>query len=481
MAQWVQGKTAMARSDASRPIKIAVEHTVLRPDRSFFDYGCGRGGDVSWLESYGWRARGWDPVHRPRTRRTKSDTVGLTYVLNVIEDPQERRRTLASAWELTTSVLVVSARLTDERDQAHSRPRSDGWVTGRGTFQKFFDHLELGGFIQNVTGVEPVPAAPGVYYVFRQPFEREAFISRRYALRAPAPYQRKSDQAFIENRELLNELIEFFARHGRLPRRDELTNHEVVVDKFGSIAKAFRVIEVVTDRDEWIALSGRRRIDLLVYLALKLLDGPFRMSDLSPTSQQDVRAHFGSLKAALAQSTRLLFGVGIPSNIDLACRSSTVGKVTPNALYVHLDAYEYLPAILKVYEGCARRIVGDIESATLFKLFRTKKQVSYLSYPEFDRKAHPALAKSETIDLTSLTYRRISYEKYENRPILHRKELFIARSDTRWQLFSDLSTKEEALGLLKNSESIGSEIQWQERLVSHGVTINGHSLSESKV
>jgi DNA phosphorothioation-associated putative methyltransferase len=148
---------------------------------------------------------------------------------------------------------------------------------------------------------------------------------------------------------------------------------------------------------------------------------------------------------------------------------------------VHLDAYEYLPAILKVYEGCARRIVGDIESATLFKLFRTKKQVSYLSYPEFDRKAHPALAKSETIDLTSLTYRRISYEKYENRPILHRKELFIARSDTRWQLFSDLSTKEEALGLLKNSESIGSEIQWQERLVSHGVTINGHSLSESKV
>lgn len=85
MAQWVQGKTAMARSDASRPIKIAVEHTVLRPDRSFFDYGCGRGGDVSWLKNSGWRARGWDPVHRPRTRRTKSDTVGLTYVLNVIE------------------------------------------------------------------------------------------------------------------------------------------------------------------------------------------------------------------------------------------------------------------------------------------------------------------------------------------------------------------------------------------------------------
>ena len=124
MAQSAQGKTAMARSDASRPIKIAVEHAVLRPDRSFFDYGCGRGGDISWLESSGWRARGWDPAHRPRARRTKSETVGLTYVLNVIEDLQERRQSLASAWELTTSVLIVSARLTDERDQAHSRPRS---------------------------------------------------------------------------------------------------------------------------------------------------------------------------------------------------------------------------------------------------------------------------------------------------------------------------------------------------------------------
>jgi len=468
MAQWAQGKTAMARSDASRPIKIAVEHKVLRPDRSFFDYGCGRGGDISWLQGSGWRARGWDPVHRPRTRRTKADTVGLTYVLNVIEDRQERRRTLASAWELTTSVLVVSARLTDERDHAHSRPRSDGWVTSRGTFQKFFDHLELGGFIQNVIGVEPVPAAPGVYYVFRHPFEREAFISQRYALRAPAPYQRKSDQAFIENRELLNELIEFFARHGRLPRSDELMNHEVVVDKFGSIARAFRVIEVVTDRDEWIALAGRRRVDLLVYLALKLLDGPFRMSDLSPTSQQDVRAHFGSLKTAIAQSTRLLFGVGILSNIDLACRSSTVGKVTPNALYVHLDAYEYLPAILKVYEGCARRILGDVPQATIIKLGRTEKKVSYLRYPTFDIDAHPGLTSSDVVDLADVSYRVFKYQSGGAQPILHRKELFLHASDPRRSRFAETTRLEEEQGLYADTRTIGTRAGWHAVIESLG-------------
>ncbi|WP_274535106.1 hypothetical protein [Streptomyces sp. CB02460] len=41
----------------------------------------------------------------------------LTDVLNAIEDPAERRRTLLEAWELASSVLVVSARLRWERNQ----------------------------------------------------------------------------------------------------------------------------------------------------------------------------------------------------------------------------------------------------------------------------------------------------------------------------------------------------------------------------
>ena len=462
MPKRAQGLTAMARTDASRPIKIAVEHGVLRPDRDFFDYGCGRGADVRWLKSSGWRARGWDPVHLPRARRTSSATVAITYVLNVIEDLEERRETLVSAWALAEKVLVVSARLTDERDQAHSRPRSDGWVTSRGTFQKFFEHLELGGFIQNVTGVEPVPAAPGVYYVFREPSEREVFISRRYALRAPAPYQRKCDQSFIENRELLDELIEFFARHGRLPQKQEIASFSEVVRKFGSIARAFRVIEVATDRDEWVALSGRRRVDLLVYLALKLLDGPFRMNDLPPASQFDVRSHFGSLKSAMPLAQRLLFGVGKLSNIDLACRSSIVGKVTPSALYVHVDAYEHLPAILKVYEGCARRLLGDVPQATIIKLGRSEKKVSYLRYPTFDTEDHPGLDSSDVIDLASTSHRVLKYRKGDTQPILHRKELFIHKSDSRAASFAAVTRSEEQLGLYSATSLIGTRGGWNQ-------------------
>jgi len=480
MAVRVQGNTAMARVDASRPIRIALEHRVLKPELSFFDYGCGRGGDVEWLMRKGWKAKGWDPIHRPRTRRSVTETVALTYVLNVIESAAERRAALADAWRLTASILIVSARLIDERDQAHSRPRGDGWTTTRGTFQKFFDHLELGGFIQNVTGVEPVPAAPGVYYVFKRSFERESFVSRRYSLRAPAPYQRKSDQAFIANRELLNELIEFFARHGRLPRSEEISTGTQVIQKFGSLAKAFRAVEVVTDHDEWLALSARRRVDLLVYLALKLLDGEYRMSDLAPISQNDVRAHFGSLKTALLTARRLLFGVGNTQNIDLACRSSSVGKLTPTALYVHIDAYEHLPAILKVFEGCARRLLGEVEEATLIKLYRTGKGVSYLAYPDFDRVAHPSLRRSDVVDLVDLRHSVRTYLDGPTSPILHRKETFIHKSDSRWERFSAVTRQEEEIGLLGKNVMIGLRHQWDALLLERGAVIDGHSITVSQ-
>lgn len=471
-----QGNTAITRIEPSRPLRIAIEHRVVRPERSFFDYGCGRGGDIKWLQRLGWRARGWDPVHRPSARRVNAETVALTYVLNVIESETERRLALEKAWKLANVVLIVSARLAEERDESHSRPRSDGWVTSRGTFQKFFEHLELGGFVQSVTGVEPVPAAPGIYYVFKRFLDREAFVSRRYSLRAPAPYQRKSDQKFVENRELLDELIEFFASHGRLPRDAEISSTGSLIAKFGSLAKAFRLVEVVTDRGEWLALSARRRVDLLVYLSLKLLDGPFRMSDLAPASQNDVRSHFGSLKAAMVNARRLLFGVGDVRNIDLACRSSSVGKLTPTALYIHVDAYEHLPAILKVYEGCARRLFGEFDGATLIKLYRTEKKVSYLAYPTFDSDPHPALRRSDLVDLMDLRLATRNYSEGPSSPILHRKEAFLHKSDHRWDAFDVLSRQEEAAELLGVGEAIGLRHQWDGLLARKGFTIRGHEL-----
>lgn len=472
--------TAMSRDEASRPVRLAVEHGVLSPSRPFLDLGCGRGADVGWLLEQGWKAKGWDPVHRPTTRRTKTETVGLTYVVNVIEDHLERERTLREAWDLTLGVLIVSARLTDERDTAHVRPFRDGWMTTRGTFQRFYDHVELGEWIKCTVGVDPVAAAPGTYYVFRRRSEREAFQAQRYQHRVPAPGIRKSDRAYVEHRELLEQLISFFVGHGRLPVVAELDRGGELVQQFGSVAKAFRVIETVTDRAEWLNLADRRRVDLLVYLALRFLDGDYRMADLAPQTQRDVRAHFGALASAQENARKVLFGVGQLDNIGIACRSSLVGKLTPSALYVHVDALAYIPAVLKVYEGCARRIVGAIPDANVVKLHRDVKQVSYLSYPKFDDDPHPSLVRSDVVSLSDLRHSTRHYRDADSAPILHRKELFLHGTDARAEVFAALTAEEIAAGLYADPARIGIRHMWQQLLRDNALTFDGHRLIVSR-
>ena len=59
-------RTAISRTDYSRPIKVALADGLIRPEVSVLDYGCGRGDDVRHLGLRGVRSRGWDPapLHR---------------------------------------------------------------------------------------------------------------------------------------------------------------------------------------------------------------------------------------------------------------------------------------------------------------------------------------------------------------------------------------------------------------------------------
>jgi hypothetical protein len=59
-------KTAMTRYELSKPVRTLLEYGQMRIGDSFFDYGCGQGADVNGLRSLGYRAEGFDPVHRPR-------------------------------------------------------------------------------------------------------------------------------------------------------------------------------------------------------------------------------------------------------------------------------------------------------------------------------------------------------------------------------------------------------------------------------
>ena len=122
-------KTAIQRWSLSRPVALALEDGLLSTKTTFFDYGCGRGGDLQRLHKMGVPVSGWDPAFFPDEERTPADVVNLGYVVNVIEDPEERAVALCAAWELAQKLLIVSARLQWEARTLVGDFQGDGIVT----------------------------------------------------------------------------------------------------------------------------------------------------------------------------------------------------------------------------------------------------------------------------------------------------------------------------------------------------------------
>jgi len=473
-------KTALERKDLSRPVRQAIRDGVLQEELRILDYGCGRGGDVRRLRKRGFEVTGWDPVHAPRGSQPPSDIVNLGYVVNVIEDPLERTETLQKAWSLAEGVLIVSARLThDKRRCQETEDFEDGVLTGTGTFQKFFTQSELSAWIASSLETPGIPAAPGIVYVFRDDADKERFLVRRYGRRLSQPRQLISYEKYEKHQSLLQPLSEFFSQRGRLPQPEELSNSPDLTEIFGSLPMAFDVVRRATDAKAWKEISAARRDDLLVYLALSRLSGRPVLSKLPPELQLDIRAHFGAYTRACKEADALLFSAGDKDCISAACRASKVGKQTPTALYVHVDALPLLDPVLRVYEGCTRTFLGTVEDANILKLHRVKAQISYLCYPEFERDPHPAAFDTIVVNLDEF---RIFYRRYadsDNPPILHRKEELVAPDHPDRAKFARLTVQEESKGLYADTDAIGFRSHWEALLQGKGLRLRGHRLCKA--
>ena len=174
--------------------------------------------------------------------------------------------------------------------------------------------------------------------------------------------------------------------------------------------------------------------------------------------------------------SQLLFSLGHLGVVDTAYKKSTVGKLTPSALYVHRSAISETSRVLRLYEGCARGYLGRIEGANIVKLHHRKPMVSYLSYPEFDKSRHPPLAWALTVHLQTFHERWRNYMFSENRPILRRKELFVSPDYPAYRKFKRLSGIEERKGLYRDTQRIGFENGWNAVLAQKGHCLKGHRL-----
>ena len=469
-------KAAIIRTDLSRPVKTAVESGILKEGCSFFDYGCGHGGDVQRIADLGYQSKGWDPYFRAETEKEPSSVVNLGYVLNVIENAEERKAALQEAWKLTERALIVSTQVMLDYLGGNAVAYGDGVITKRNTFQKVFQQEELKQYIDSSLGVDSIPAGLGIYVVFRAEQDAEAFRASRFHSRRSTPRIQIRSKSFEEYQELLKPLTEFVAERGRLPYRGELPQEKSITSELGSITRAFKLIVDASSREEWDQLIERRKQDLLLYIALSKFGKRPRIGSLSTELQSDIKAFFGSYKTACTKADEILFSLGQPGVIAKTCQGSKIGKKLPDALYVHISAMDELDLILRLFEGCACRTVGRMDGATLVKFHIDKPYISYLFYPTFDSDPHPALESSARIDLRDLHVKYSDYTESSNPPVLHRKETFVSKSYPLYDQFAELTAEEESLGLLKDGSTIGTHKGWLERLQQHGVKFDGHKI-----
>ncbi|MFD6294187.1 DNA phosphorothioation-associated putative methyltransferase [Streptomyces sp. NPDC060235] len=462
-------RTAIGRVALSVPARQALADRQLIPERTILDYGCGRGGDVAALERLECQVAGWDPYYRSDTRLEASDVVLLTYVLNVIEDPAERRRTLLQAWDLTSTLLVVSARLIWERTKLRGEEFGDGILTSRRTFQHLFAAGELRRYVEEVTGARVVAAAPGVVYAFRDDGARLAYLAHRVV--PDAEWMASKDTASA-----VSALVDFVERRGRPPRIEEMPRTVAELLAHLKPAELRRLVRDGADAYRVEAAARQSTLNTLLYLALELFNGRGPFGSLTVGLQQDVRTFFASYKEACRRADRLLLKLRDDRYVRGAMNASAAGKVTPTALYVHRRALERIPTVLRLYEHCASVAAGRPAQWTVAKLKHEGRAVSWLNYPDFDRDPHPRIESSYVVDLQTLEASHLSYAQSSNRPLLHRKHEFLAVDDPDAVRYQKLTEAEVRAGLYTHPHLIGTENGWEAELVRCGRRLRGHRL-----
>src|SRR5262249_2199927 len=145
---------------------------------------------------------------------------------------------------------------------------------------------------------------------------------------------------------------------------------QAVIERFGSLKRAFAAIQRITGLETWEDIARRRSEDLLVYLALSRFGKRPLFSQLPLTLQRDMKTFFGSYTKACAEADELLFMAGDATAIDETCKRSAVGKLLPDDLYVHRSALDSLEPVLRIYEGCGRAYLGEVEGANVIKIHR---------------------------------------------------------------------------------------------------------------
>ena len=147
-----------------------------------------------------------------------------------------------------------------------------------------------------------------------------------------------------------------------------------------------------------------------------------------------------------------------------------VGKLVRGALYVHRDAMGALAKdVLSIIDEAV-----VIASAAHWNVARVKKHVvGLLEYEDFDAAAFPRLIASTRVNVATGEHARTDFSRSANPLILHRKEQLVMPDDPRAGRWAETTRKLVERGLFKNSQAIGRQGAWNERLSQAGLAAFG--------
>jgi DNA phosphorothioation-associated putative methyltransferase len=423
----VRHRTAIIRRDLSQPVQMLVSHRIVTESTTVLDYGCGQGDDVAALAAGGFQAFGWDPHFAPNSPRCPADVVNLGFVLNVIEDRHERAETLLAAYGFARRALSIAVMPLGKYTFDGLKPYGDGYVTARGTFQKYFAQQELRDFIAQALGEAPVAFAPGIFVVFRdKELEQEVLLKRQaraivrpVGLRPPERERRAlpvRPELAERIRSELDTLWSALMERGRVLDADEFPDglHDRL--RAARVAPA-RAVEIClsdpANRDQLATAAATRREDLLIHLALTLFPGAPRYTTLARSIQRDLRAFFGSHAAAIQEANALLFSVGkadtVRDGINAAVAAGLGAMRDGNTFRMHAPVLNRLPATLRVLVGCAGVLRGGTEGADFIDIKTDGRRVVFIACN--DATAHlPIYIERTRVDLGRL---RVTVDKPE--------------------------------------------------------------------
>lgn len=483
-------KTAISRNSLSIPMFLLAQKGFLDGTYSILDYGCGRGDDIRELEAHGINAIGWDPAYCPDTDLKECDIVNLGFVINVIEDKEERTDCLKKAYSLANKMLLVSAMLGNESIYQRFKPYKDGVITSKNTFQKYFFQSELKSYVESTLNETAIALSPGVFAVFRDKIEEQKYLLerqktrrtwRQLSVKPEIKIEKKAAKDIYErNSSLFDEYWETALDLGRSPYIGEFENIELLNRIGCSNRKAFNICLSHHGDTTYKVSQERRTNDLTTYFALEYFTKRKPYQRMPESLKKDIKFFFSSYSNAKKIASEALYSVSEPEIINEACElANTLIPSYINhghSLIFHRNFLNHLPKELRIYVGCAAQLYGELETIDLIKVHIRSGKVTFLGYKDFDNRAIPLLEERIKVKLREQDIDFFDYVgEYKPQP-LYNKSMFMDETFEGYQKQAEFDKSLSEVGIDIVGERGPSSVELEAQLAKLGYIIRGNEL-----